>query len=108
MSRRISEMNKQIIKLYAFRMKLLNIDTEEKLAQLSGVPQATVHRIIKNEDYNPGCINHSKVLKVLKIPCPLNHIYTNIEIEIINNLRKLNKKHKEVILSNINSLQNIS
>lgn len=101
-------MNKQIIKLYAYRMELLNIGTEEKLAQLSGVPQATVHRIIKDEDYNPGCYNHSKILKILQIPCPLNHMYTNVEIEIINNLRKLNKKHKEVILSNIKSLQEIS
>ena len=100
-------MNKQIIKMYADRMELLGIETEDELANLSDVPQPTVHRIIKDEDYNPGCYSHSKVLKVLGIPCPMNNMYSNLDIDIINGLQQLDEKHKGVILSTIKSLQTL-
>ena len=101
-------MNKQITEMYGCRMKLLNIETEDELARMAGVPQATVHRIIKDKKYNPGCDSHSKILKVLGVPCPKNYPYTNLDIDIISNLLRLDIKHKEFLFATIKSLQHTS
>ena len=99
-------MDKGIRDLLKARMEQLSIKSEARLAQMSGLPQPTVYRILNSEKANPTYDKLHKLLNVLEIPC-LQAYSSDRDIQIISGLSGLKEEYKQVLLDQLISLKKL-
>ena len=100
-------MDKEIMNLMKERMEDLGIETEAELIRRTNLSQATVNRILNDVGYNPSYNTLKQILDVLEIPC-LSDYANNIDIKIVSQLKDLGEKRKNIILSTLSGLKNLS
>lgn len=89
------------------RMDELGIETETKLAEIAGLEQSTVHRILNGENHNPTYQNLESLLNALELPC-LDICLNPMDLMIVSRLRKLPEKYKKLLLNWIYSLEELA